>query len=80
MPNYNFMNEETGEQFTEFFKSYEAKQEYLKENPHIKAMVSAVSFIGGVSMDSGRLPDGFKDRMREMKKKHPTSKAVDHLI
>lgn len=80
MPTYNFRNEKTGEEFSEWFNTYAKKQEYLNENPDIKAMVSAVSFIGGVSMDSGKLSDTFKDRMRLLKQKHPKSKAVDHLI
>ena len=32
MPNYNFKNNETGEEFEEFF-TMSGREEYLKENP-----------------------------------------------
>lgn len=35
--------------------------------------------FGSTSMDSGKLPEGFKDRMREMKKKHPLARGADHI-
>ena len=34
MPYYNFKNNETGEEFEEFF-TISGKEEFLKENPHI---------------------------------------------
>ena len=80
MPTYNFKNKKTNEVWTEFFTSYNAKQEYLNANPDIQDILCTPSIIGGTSVDSGKLPEGFKDRMRELKKKHPRGKAVDHLI
>ena len=41
---------------------------------------SAPAQIGGTSMDSGKLPEGFEDKMREMKKIHPLGRGADHLI
>lgn len=40
MPNYNFRNTETGEEWTEFM-GMDAKEEYLKNNPKIEQMLSA---------------------------------------
>jgi hypothetical protein len=39
-----------------------------------------ITVIGGRSMDSGKLPEGFKDTLREMKKIHPHGKGADHLV
>jgi hypothetical protein len=42
--------------------------------------ITAPSIIGGTSNDSGKLPEGFKDTLREMKKIHPHGKGADHLV
>jgi hypothetical protein len=36
--------------------------------------------IGAVSTDSGKLPEGFKDKLREMQNKHPRANGIKHLI
>jgi len=79
MPTYTLKNAKTEEQW-DVVMTYSNMKEYVQKNPDIIYIIGTPSFIGGVSTDSGRLPEGFKDRMREMKKKHPTSKAVDHLV
>ena len=79
MPTYTLKNKNTNEQW-DVIMTYSEMKEYVQKNPEIDMIIGTPSFIGGVSTDSGRLPEGFKDRMRERKKKHPTSKAVDHLI
>lgn len=77
MPSYNFVNEQ-GDIETHVM-SYSKLEQFKKENPKLTHTLSTPSF-GNRSVDSGRLPDGFKDRMRLLKEKNPTSKAVDHLI
>ena len=42
--------------------------------------LTPTTIIGGVSTSSGNLPEGFKDTLREMKKKHPLSTGVDNFI
>ncbi len=59
--------------------SYSNLDKFKKDNPNLTYTLSTPSF-GNRSIDSGRLPEGFKDRMRLLKEKNPTSKAVDHLI
>ena len=44
MPTYDFKNEETGETF-EKIMSISAKEEYLKENPHIKQILGVNPFV-----------------------------------
>ena len=47
MPTYNFKNNETGEEFEEFFHIAD-REEYLKNNPHIQQLPSlfAMSYSG----------------------------------
>lgn len=80
MPTYNFINKNTNEEFTEFFTSYEKCEEYLKINPNIKKQLTTASFIGGRTVEGGKLPGGFKDKLKMIKEKHPRGKGVDHLI
>ena len=78
MPTYTLKNKSTSETW-DVIMSYSDMKAYVQKNPEIDMIIGTPSFIGGVSTDSGRLPEGFKDRMREMKKKHPLSKGVHHL-
>ena len=68
MPTYNFINNETGEEFEDFM-SISALDVYLKENPHITQQVGGAPLI-----HSGRgmkKPDnGFRDLLRNIKKEH----------
>lgn len=79
MPTYTFHNNQTDEVFEKMMKFSEVEQ-FLEDNPNVTKLIDAPSFIGGISIDSGRLPDGLKDRFRLMKEKHPKSRGVDHLI
>ena len=80
MPTYNFINTNTEEEFTEFFTSFEKAEEFLNSNPHLKKQLTTPSFIGGRTIDGGKLPGGFKDKLKLIKEKHPRGKGVDHLI
>ena len=77
MPTYNFINKK-GEVETNSM-SYSDLNTFKENNPHLTYTLSTPAF-GNRSVDSGRLPEGFKDRMRLLKQKNPTSKAVDHII
>lgn len=78
MPTYTFQDEQ-GVVYDKFMKMSEVDQ-HLKDNPtHVKC-VAAPSLIGGISMDSGRLPDGFKDKLRDIQKKHPRANGISHLV
>ena len=60
MPTYSFRNNDTGEEWDEFF-SISGKEEFLKENDHIvqlPSLVSIVSDVGGIKNDGG-----WKDNM-----------------
>lgn len=48
MPNYNFRNTNTGEEFTEFM-SMSDLDKYLADNPHIEQVVVAPAIVSGIS-------------------------------
>lgn len=80
MPLYSFKDTTTGEVFDKLM-TWDDRAEFLEQNKNLTPHIGkAPGLIGGRSMDSGTLPDGFKDKLREMKKKYPTSGGVDHLI
>ena len=79
MPVYTFYNVKTDEVFEKSMKYVEVEK-FLADNPDVQKMIDTPGIIGGISMDSGRLPDGFKDRLRLMKQKHPRAKGLDHLL
>ena len=70
MPTYSFRNNDTGEEWEEFF-SISGKEEFLKENDHIvqlPSLVSIVSDVGGIKNDGG-----WKDNMSRIAEAHPGS-------
>lgn len=67
MPTYSFLNNKTGEEFTEFMSISELDN-FLKENPDIVQLVNgAPMLVSGVN----HKPDqGFRDLLKDIKKKH----------
>lgn len=67
MPTYSFLNNKTGEEFTEFMSISELDN-FLKENPDIVQLVNgAPMLVSGVNQK----PDqGFRDLLKDIKKKH----------
>ena len=59
MPNYDFLNKETGE-IKEYFMSYKDLDEFKKNNPHLLQQVSAPNIVGGHG-DRVKTDDGFKE-------------------
>lgn len=72
MPTYNFLNNDTGEEYSEFL-SISALDEYLKSNPNVVQLVNdAPGLISGTSMK----PDqGFRDLLKDMKKGNSRGKS-----
>jgi hypothetical protein len=65
MPTYNFINNDTGEEFEEFMSISEI-DDYLKNNPNITQLVGAPNIVSGVA---GKKPDaGFRDILKHIKK------------
>jgi hypothetical protein len=77
MPTYNFLNNETGEEFEAFMKISE-REEYLKTNPNIQSVITAPAIVSGVSTSKqNRVPDGFKEVLSKISEAHPASAVAD---
>ncbi len=75
MPTYDFVNTETGEEFEQFM-SISAREEFLKENPHIQQVLGATATVGGVSI-TGKVPDGFKEVLAKVSENHKQSTVAN---
>ena len=75
MPNYNFRNNETGEEFEEFF-TISGREEFLKSNPHITQMPSLFSMAGGVG-DRVKSDGGWKENLSRIAEAHPNTPLAD---
>ena len=77
MPIYTVENKKTKKE-KEVIMPYSEKEQWLKDNPGWQFIIGSPGIISQRS--DKRLPDGFKDKMREAKKLHPLSKGLDHII
>lgn len=70
MPLYSFRNTETNEEFT-LLISYAEKGRYLSENSNIQSIITRAPAIGdAVRLGKVKPDEGFRDRLREIKKAH----------
>ncbi len=67
MPTYAFRNKETDEEFTDFM-TISQLDEFLEANPHLEQLVHGAPLVGYRGMPKPN--DGFRDILREIKKKH----------
>lgn len=74
MPTYDFINTDTGE-VIERIMSWTAREEFLKDNPHLQPKLSAPNIVSGVSgTTQSRVPDGFKEVLSKIGEKHPNTR------
>lgn len=70
MPTYRFINKQTGVEWEEFMGISEAET-YLQENPDVEKLVNGAPMLVGSAMGGKTKPDdGFRDLLKDMKKKH----------
>ena len=70
MPTYTFINTETGDVVTEIM-SIKEREKFLKKNPHYQQQIVSAPAIGdSIKMGLRKPDDGFRDRLREIKKTH----------
>lgn len=70
MPTYLFKDLNTGEE-QELFMSISEREQYLEDNPHMTQLVHGAPALGDPIRLGLRKPDdGFRDRLREIKKHH----------
>ena len=58
MPSYDFRNNETGDEFTDFM-SISEKEKYLKDNPHIEQIFNCVRLGDSVKLGITKPPAEF---------------------
>jgi predicted nucleic acid-binding Zn ribbon protein len=73
MPTYDFMNNETGEEFTEIMTMSE-RVTYLAENPHIKQLITRMNMVSGSGIKND---DGWKENLSRIAEAHPNSTLAD---
>lgn len=70
MPTYLFKDLNTGEE-QELFMSITERDEYLANNPHITQLVHGAPSLGDpIRLGLKKPDDGFRDRLKEIKKHH----------
>lgn len=70
---YTFYNQETDE-FFEDLLSFADKDEFLKQNPHIKQIIEAPNIVSGVSTSkSSQIDGGFRDVLNRIGNANPYS-------
>jgi len=72
MPTYDFMNRDTGEQFTEIMSNSE-RVKFLTENPHIQQLITQMNMISGIPKND----DGWKENLSRIAEAHPTSTLAE---
>ena len=73
MPTYDFINTKTGKKFTEFM-SISEKEDYLKNNKHIKQGIGKINIVSGTGV---KTDSGWKDMLSRIGDAHPGSKVHD---
>jgi hypothetical protein len=70
---FNFYNKDTGEHFTDTMTIKEAEA-YVKKNKHIEWLCSAPKVVDPTKLMGKKPDDGFRDRLKDIKKSHRGSK------
>lgn len=77
MATFNFFNKRTKKHFTKVMSIAEADA-YTKANPHIDWLCSAAPSGDIMRLGMGKKPDdGFRDRLREIKKKSGRGNTIN---
>lgn len=69
MPTYIFINKKTGEESTEFM-SISEMEKLIKENKNIELKLSSPAIADPTRLGLRKPDQGFRDRLKEIKKKH----------
>lgn len=70
MPTYRFANLSTKEEH-ELFMGIQEKEDYLAKNPHLVQLLNGAPSLGdSIRLGLRKPDDGFRDRLREIKKFH----------
>lgn len=79
MPTYTFKNKDTGE-ITEKFMSMSAREDYLKDNPHLETFIGgAPTLVDPVRLGIRKVPDGFREVLNKIHERMPGSTLKDNI-
>jgi len=77
LPLYDFIDTNTGEQFSTFMKIAE-KESFLEENPHVQSLI-----LGAPSLARGtgtmKNDNGWKENLSRIAEAHPNSALADKV-
>jgi len=76
MPNYDFINNETGEVETHFMSISELDK-FKEENPNLTRKITAPAIVSGVSGSGPKVSDGMKEVFAKAAEAHPDSPLAD---
>jgi len=78
MPTYDFENTKTGEVTTEYM-SIADREKFLKDNPHMKQLISKVNISksGVMGMGQMKTDSGWKDNLNRIADAHPGTRLHD---
>jgi hypothetical protein len=77
MPNYNFRNNTTGEEWTEFMTNSE-REHYLKYNPNVEQIFTTPIMLGDpVALGVKTIDKGFRDVLKNVQKHHSRGKGIN---
>jgi hypothetical protein len=72
VPNFNFLNTKTDEEFTDFMSNSEREQ-FLSDNPHIQQIPSLTSIVDMTRIGMKKPDAAFRDILKDTKKRHVRS-------
>lgn len=75
MPTYTLSRKSTGEQWDEFC-SYDELSKILEDDKDIVRELSTPLIVSGVGSVLSKTDDGFRDRLREIKKKSGKNNTI----
>jgi hypothetical protein len=78
MPIYDFINTETGEQFSKLL-SMSARESFLADNPNVRQQIlGAPSMVSGVNLES-KQDAGWKENLSRIAAAHPNSTLAEKV-
>ena len=76
MPNYNFKNNKTGEEWEEFF-TMNGKDSFLEQNPDVVQLPSLFSMSASGTGDRIKTDSGWKENLSRIAEAHPNTPLGD---
>ena len=76
MPNYDFLNNETGEEETHNM-SWKELDKFKEENPHLTRKITAPAILGGLGSGGVKPGGGLDEVFSKAAEAHPNSPLAD---